>query len=132
MYGCICKLKLGWDGACSDQLVETNSRKFLSEVLEVCNTLNPVERAWVPIGFEFEQIICPDDGGEQGFAAHGYVRSQDVATREAAADSYCSRFILQAWSFELFGCFPTRTSNSVCNYERWNLQVQRPYFTGEP
>ena len=33
MYGCICKLKLGWDGACSDQLVETNSRKFLFEVL---------------------------------------------------------------------------------------------------
>ena len=25
MYGCICNLKLGWDGACSDQLVETNS-----------------------------------------------------------------------------------------------------------
>ena len=95
MYGCICKLKLGWDGACTDQLVETNSRKFLSEVLEVCNTLNPVERAWVPIGFEFEQIICPIDGGEQGFAAHGYVRSQAVAAREAAADSdsdsYCSR-----------------------------------------
>ena len=75
--------------------METNSRKFLCEVLDVCNKLNPVERAWVPIGFELEQIICPIDGGECGFAAHGYVRSQAVATCEAAADSdsgsYCSR-----------------------------------------
>merc|ERR1711888_519520 len=42
-------------------------------------------------GYEFDQIICPVDGGEQGFAAHGYVRSQDVTTRGAAADTYCSR-----------------------------------------
>merc|ERR1712055_815085 len=97
MYGCICKLKLGWDGACLDQLVETNSRKFLLEVLEVCNTLNPVERAWVPVGFEMEQIICPIDGGESGFAAHGYVRSEAVVEKCEAAvadpdsDSFCSR-----------------------------------------
>merc|ERR1711888_205590 len=50
LYGCICKLKLGWDGACSDQVVESNSRKFLHEVLDVCNNLEPVER--VPVGFD--------------------------------------------------------------------------------
>ena len=78
IYGSICRLKLGWDGECTDQIVTANARKFLTELLEVCNTLAPIDRAWVPIGNEFDQIICPVDGGEQGFAAHGYVRSQDV------------------------------------------------------
>ena len=91
MYGSICKLKLGWDGACVDQIVEANSRKFLCDILDVCNNLKPVERAWIPIGFELEQIICPIDGGEQGFAAHGYVRSQAVGAADSDSDSFCSR-----------------------------------------
>ena len=90
IYGSICKLKLGWDGECLDQIITTNARKFLTELLQVCKTLQPVPRAWVPIGYEFDQIICPVDGGEQGFAAHGYVRSQDV-TNGKTAGTYCSR-----------------------------------------
>ena len=44
----------------------------------------------MPIGYEFDKIICPVDGGEQGFAAHGYVRSQDV-THGKTDGTYCSR-----------------------------------------
>ena len=43
----------------------------------------------MPIGYEFDQIICPVDGGEQGFAAHGYVRSQDM-TDGKTDGKYCS------------------------------------------
>ena len=86
IYGSVCKLKLGWDGECLDKVIAANARKFLTELLQVCKTLQPVPRAWVPIGNEFDQLICPVDGGEQGFAAHGYVRSQDTTH-----GSYCSR-----------------------------------------
>ena len=27
---------------------------------------------------EFEEVICPIDGGEKGFSAHGYIRSEDM------------------------------------------------------
>ena len=71
IYGSICKLKLGWDGECLDKTIAANARKFLNELLEVCKTLQSVPRAWVPIGNEFEEVICPVDGGEQGFSAQG-------------------------------------------------------------
>ena len=34
----------------------------------------------------FEDVICPVDGGEQGFSANGYVRSENTKH-----GSYCSR-----------------------------------------
>ena len=86
IYGSISKLKLGWDGECLDKTTASNSKKFLNELLQVCKTLEPVPRVWVPMGNEFEEVNCPVDGGEQGFSAHGYVRSEN-----ANHGSYCSR-----------------------------------------
>ena len=71
-------MKLGWDGECLDKITESNSKKFLHELLQVCKTLEPGPRAWVPMDNEFEEVICPIDGGEKGFSAHGYVRSEDM------------------------------------------------------
>ena len=92
-YGLICKLKLGWDGACSDQVVQSNARKFLHEVLDVSENLKPMERAWVPVGFNFCRVICPVDGGDSAFAAHGYCRSEAVDCETAVPDTngICSR-----------------------------------------
>merc|ERR1712208_69078 len=95
MGGLICRLKLGWDGTCSDQVVESLARKFLHEVLDVTENLKPMPRAWVPVGYSFSKVICPVDGGDSAFAAHGYVRSQAVAENCEPAvpdsDRICSR-----------------------------------------
>ena len=64
-------LDLQVEAGVGDQVVESNSRKFLHEVLDACENLKPMERAWVPVGFDFCQVICPIDRGDSAFVAHG-------------------------------------------------------------
>ena len=105
IYGLICRLKLGWDGTCSDQVVESLARKFLLEVLDVTENLKPMPRAWVPVGYSFSKVICPIDGGDSAFAAHGYVRSEmppencepvvaEPDTVESDSGKFCSRLAM--------------------------------------
>ena len=104
-YGVICKLRLGWDGTCNDEVVNSLARKFLLELLDVTENLQPMPRAWVPVGYSFTKVLCPIDGGDGAFAAHGYVRSklppesceQVVTTSdtvESESGKFCSRLAM--------------------------------------
>ena len=99
-YGVIVKLRLGWDGICEDELVNSLVRKFLLELLDVTQNLKPMPRAWVPAGYRFTKVLCPIDGGDGAYAAHGYVRSElppetcgQVVTTPDTVESESGKFV---------------------------------------
>ena len=82
VYREVCLHTSGWDDKLQHPDTLNQVKQLLTDVIEVKENLLPMRRAWVPIGYNLNMLICPIDGGISGYGAAVYAQSRSPAPAE--------------------------------------------------